>query len=81
MWWNTKLPEFKNAADYWFQATLKMARFPNGLAGFKALHMEDGKPFWVNEYGLLEGISGRGLAMLTYYYEMEPAWDECLLLS
>jgi len=81
MWWNTKLPEFKDAADYWFEETLKMAYHKDGLAGFKSLEMPDGKPAWINKYGLLEGISGIGLAMLTYYYEMEPAWDECLLLS
>jgi len=78
MWWNTKLPEFKKAADYWFEQTLKMAKFKDGLAGYKTWHGNQG---WVNEYGLLEGISGIGLALLTYYYEMEPTWDECLLLS
>jgi len=80
-WWNTKLPQFKDAADYWFEQTLKMATFEDGLAGCKAFRLEDGKPAWASEYGLLEGIAGIGLALLTYYYEMEPAWDECLLLS
>jgi len=81
MWWNTKMPEFKDAADYWFDQTLKMAKFPDGLAGFKTLEMPDNKPAWVNKFDLLEGISGIGLALLTYYYEMDPEWDECLLLS
>jgi len=81
MWWNTKLPEFKTAADYWFEQTLMMAKFTDGLAGFKTFNFEDGKPAWKNSMGLLEGVSGIGLALLTYYYEMEPAWDECLLLS
>ncbi|MDR1112601.1 MAG: lanthionine synthetase C family protein [Bacteroidales bacterium] len=78
MWWNTRFPEFKRAADYWFEQTLKMARFEDGLAGYKAWHGTQG---WQNEYGLLEGIAGIGLALLTYYYEVEPTWDECLLLS
>ena len=77
MWWNTRMPEFKAAADYWFEQTLKMARFPDGLAGFKAWHSEK-YGGWVKDYGLLEGVSGIGLALLTYYYEIEPAWDECL---
>lgn len=81
MWWNTKIPEFKNAADYWFDITLKMARFTDGLAGFKSLEMPDGKPNWLNKFGFLEGVTGIGMALLTYYYEMEPEWDECLLLS
>ncbi|MCL2097440.1 MAG: lanthionine synthetase C family protein [Bacteroidales bacterium] len=78
MWWHTRFSEFKNAADYWFNETLKMARFEDGLVGFKALHGEDG---WINEYGLINGIAGIGLAMLSYITETEPTWDECLLLS
>ena len=81
MWWNTKLPEFKEATDYWFEQTIKMATHVDGLAGFKFFEIPDGKPVWVNRYEFLEGISGICLAMLTYYYEIEPAWDECLLLS
>ena len=81
VWWNTRLPQFKEAADYWFDQTLKMAKFSDGLAGFKTMEVPDGKPKWINKYGLLEGISGIGLAMLTYYHETEPTWDECLLLS
>ena len=80
-WWNTRLPQFKEAADYWFEQTLKMATFENGLAGFKTYSVPDGKPTWENDYGFLTGISGIGLALLTYYYDIEPVWDECLLLS
>jgi hypothetical protein len=81
MWWNTKIPEFKEAADYWFEKTMGMATYEDGLAGFKTLHTVDDKPLWVNCYEFLMGISGICLAMLTYYYELEPEWDECLLLS
>jgi len=81
MWWNTKLPEFKDAADYWFDQTLKMATFEDGLAGFKTFQMLNGKPMWENDYELLTGISGIGLALYMYYYDLEPVWDECLLLS
>lgn len=78
MWWNTKMPEFKDAADYWFNETLKMSKFEDGLAGYKVWHAKDG---FVNEVGLLEGIAGIGLALTSYAYEMEPRWDQCLLLS
>ncbi|MCL2290899.1 MAG: lanthionine synthetase C family protein [Bacteroidetes bacterium] len=81
MWWNTKLPEFKDAADYWFEQTLKKATFEDGLAGFKILSIQDKNEVWINNYGLLEGIIGIGLALFTYYYETDPTWDECLLLS
>ena len=80
MWWNTKMPEFKKAANYWFEQTLKMAKFEDGLAGFKAWHTPE-YGGWVNTYGILEGIAGIGLALLSYYHEIEPTWDECLLLS
>jgi hypothetical protein len=79
MWWNTRMQEFKNVADYWFEQTKKMATFADGLAGYKKwLGKAEG---WTNEYDLLEGIAGIGLALLTYYHEIEPIWDECLLLS
>lgn len=79
MWWNTRLPEFKAAADYWFDETLKMAKFEDGLAGYKSwMGSDEGyKPV----YGFLEGIAGIGLALTTYTYELEPRWDKCLLLS
>jgi lantibiotic modifying enzyme len=80
MWWNTRLPEFKDAADYWFNETLKMAYHKDGLAGYKAWQGEQ-YGGWQNEVGLLEGVAGIGLALMTYHYEMEPSWDECLLLS
>ncbi len=79
MWCNTRIPEFKEAADYWFAETLKMARFEDGLEGFKIwntlTHSYD------NSYGLLEGVAGIGLALISYANETEPTWDECLLLS
>ena len=77
MWLNTQMPEFKKATDYWFEIALKMAIFPDGLAGYKTKRTNE----WVNKYELLEGIAGTCLAMATYYYEIEPEWDECLLLS
>ena len=78
MWRNTRLPEFKRAADHWIEQTLKMARFEDGLAGYKIWHGKDG---FVNQTGLLEGIAGIGLALTSYAYDMDPTWDQCLLLS
>ena len=60
--------------------TLKMAKFPDGLAGFKTYRPEK-YGGWTNQYDMLEGIPGIGLAMLSYISETEPTWDECLLLS
>jgi len=77
MWLVTHLSEFKKAAEYWFDRALKMAVFSDGLAGYKTKR----ETAWANKYELLEGIAGICLAMLTYYFEADPAWDECLLLS
>lgn len=79
MWYYTRIPEFKESADYWFEKTIEMASFEDGLEGFKIwntlTHSYD------NSYGLLEGVAGIGLALISYAYETEPTWDECLLLS
>ncbi len=79
MYGYTGLEELKEASNYWFAETLKMARFEDGLAGFKAWQgNERGRE---NEPGLLEGIAGIGLARISAVSDIEPAWDECLLLS
>lgn len=80
MFFNTGIVEFKETSNYWFEETLKMAYHNDGLAGFKAWHSEKFGG-WVNEYGILEGVSGIGLAMLSWITQTEPTWDECLLLS
>lgn len=79
MYGYTGLEELKEASNYWFAETLKMARFEDGLAGFKA--WQGNERGWVNEPGLLEGIAGIGLALISAVSDIEPAWDECLLLS
>mgnify|MGYP001558949223 CR=1 FL=1 len=80
MYGYTKNNTFKEAADYWFSKTLEMAKFDDGLAGYKARrNKETGGD--INESGLLEGIAGIGLAILSYVSDIDPAWDECLLLS
>ncbi len=79
MYGYTSLEELKQASDYWFAETLKMARFEEGMAGFKAWQGE--VRGWVNEPGLLEGVAGIGLALISAISDIEPAWDECLLLS
>jgi lantibiotic biosynthesis protein len=71
---------FKDAAIYWLQDTLKKATFPDGLAGYKTWRTEE-HGGWINDAGLLEGIAGIGLVLLSAITDIEPKWDECLLLS
>lgn len=77
-YWETGLIEFKETANYWIEQTLEMAYHTDGLAGFKAYHGQDN---WVKNYGLLEGIAGIGLALMSHISDKEPTWDSCLLLS
>ena len=80
MYFCTLKPEFKNAAMYWFDQTLKMAKFKDGYAGYKIWHSEK-HGGWQTGSDLLEGIAGIGLALISAISDIEPAWDECLLLS
>ncbi len=79
MWRETGMPECKDAAAYWIGQTLKMAKFEDGLAGYKT--RQGAERGFRNEYGLLEGIAGIGLVLLAHLSDEDPAWDECLLLS
>lgn len=79
MWRETGMPECKDAAAYWINQTLSMARFEDGLAGYKT--WQGDKRGFQNEYGLLEGIAGVGLTLLSFLSDEDSAWDECLLLS
>ncbi|NOQ24523.1 MAG: hypothetical protein GQ564_04100 [Bacteroidales bacterium] len=80
MYINTGLMEFKNTADYWFSETLKMAKFDDGLAGYKVWRSSEMGGLQ-NQFGFLEGIAGIGLTLISATSDIEPKWDECLLLS
>lgn len=76
---NTRKEEFKYAADYWFNETVKMAKFKDGVAGYKSWQNRHSE--WQNDISFLEGIAGIGLALISAVSDIEPKWDESLLLS
>jgi len=77
---NTEIQEFKEVTDYWLHVTLQMAKYDDGLAGFKVWRREeDGGSS--QSYNFLEGISGIGLFLLSYFKSKETTWDNCLMLS
>jgi len=77
---NTGIQEFKEVTDYWFHVTIRMAKYDDGLAGYKVWRKdEDGGP--VQSDNFIEGISGIGLFLLSYIKSEETAWDNCLMLS
>ncbi len=76
----TGIKEFDDARWYWLEQTLKMAKWEDGLAGYKVWQAERG---WQNEDGLLEGVAGIGLTLLGFLTNdvNDLSWDSCLLLS
>ena len=75
---STKEQEFKNAADYWVSKTIEFARYQDGIAGYKAYSSLRGL---YNTYGILEGVSGIGLMLVSWLNSELMDWDECLLIS
>jgi len=71
---------FKELTQYWAGHTLDMAKFDDGYAGYKAWHTEK-YGGWVAETGLLEGVAGIGLALVSLISDIEPKWDRSLFLS
>jgi len=77
---NTHIEEFRETTDYWLNVTIQMAKYNDGLAGFKAWRREEnGGPEKSNS--LLEGIAGIGLFLLSHLTSNEIAWDTCFMLS
>ncbi len=76
----TNIENFKEAAIYWFMQTLD---FYDKHGYFKVMRRDINtkKPKFETEYGILEGIAGVGLALLSAITDIEPKWDRCLLLS
>jgi lantibiotic modifying enzyme len=76
----TGIKKFKKSAIYWFEQSLKMAVFEDGLAGYKT-YRTDKYGGMEKNYSFLEGIAGIGLAMISAVSEIDPAWDNALLIS
>jgi len=76
----TGIEKFKDSAIYWFNQSLKMADFKDGLAGYKCVKPKKYGGI-CDEYGFLEGIAGIGLAMISAVSDIEPEWDNALLLN
>ena len=72
---------FKETAKHWLELTMGLGFKPGGLAGYKVWRNINDHQSWINDAGLLEGISGIGLTLLSTISTIEPRWDECLLLS
>ena len=84
IFWNlhvhTHIQKFAETVDYWLQVTMQMAKYDDGLAGYKAWRTEEaGGP--VKSETLIDGIAGIGIVLLSFINKNEMAWDECFMLS
>lgn len=69
---------FLKGAEQWLQQSLQMENWKDGLTGFKYLTRNG----YENNYNLLEGTTGIGLALIAALdRDTLPSWDRCLLLS
>ncbi|MEI7597134.1 MAG: lanthionine synthetase C family protein [Bacteroidota bacterium] len=76
----TNIKQFKNIALYWRNETDKMACHIDGLAGYKTYYPENYGGL-KNNISFLEGICGVGIVNSVVDFDLDPDWDECLLLS
>ncbi|MBB5441360.1 lantibiotic modifying enzyme [Pedobacter sp. AK017] len=71
-------PDLKAAAEYWYQVSLDEYAFKDGAESFQR---DANLPTYANSIGFLEGISGIGLAYISYLKPELSGWDEILLIS
>jgi hypothetical protein len=76
-------PPLAAASRRWFEHVLDFRRPGLGVAGYQAYWVEDDgvTESWLPQSGLLEGVTGIGLALLGGLSEFEPAWDRVMMLS
>ena len=80
MWYNTKISEFKEAADYWFEKTLELTPFTQlaNITGQPAISL----PIYCTQEGLPVGVQvmaakGREdlLLQIAEIFEQEHQWN------
>lgn len=76
----TNDPIFLEAVEYWIQQGLAMAIHEDGYAGYMQWNPSD-EDNWKKYLGILEGIAGIGLVMISYLSEEELGWSGCLFLN
>lgn len=66
--------------DYWLKETLDMMHYKDGIAGYKMQTVVDDIPVMQIEIGLLEGVVGVGLSLLTYI-NGDASWGKTLMMN
>jgi hypothetical protein len=71
---------YLNTAKYWIDRTLEYCNPSKGIDTFK-IYYDAKHNVWQKNLSLLEGLSGIGLTLLSFYYKENPFWSKFLLLS
>ena len=69
--------KFKNVACLCYSKLLQKSE----IRGAEKIWQTASKGIWCQHDGLLNGLSGIGLSLLSAVSDIEPKWDECLFLS
>lgn len=78
----TKLQEFRQKSQYWGKLTVDAQKKDNGLAGYFSHNIFVKNSNINTSYGLLDGIAGIGLCLLSIYNPSEDFdWEKVLLLK
>lgn len=79
MWHFTQNNVFKETCDFWIQKTIDFSSHEDALAGYKA-YAPTAEQKYIDSHGLLDGVSGIGLVLLSYLTG-DFSWDYCLMLN
>lgn len=70
---------YLKSSEYWLNHCLNENKYSDGACGYKSyMGLKKG---WSVESGLLEGISGIGLVLLSILDKENDNWKECLMLK
>lgn len=75
----TGIDDFEKAANYWLKKIEEAAAEKPNLKGLSA--WDNYNEVWEWNPGLLVGLSGIGLVLLSHLNDKVSGWDSCMLLS
>jgi len=74
----TDIDLFKETASYWYKKGIESKYRQNCAAGIGS-YFDQRK--YISNSSFLSGIAGVGLSLISAISDVNPLWDECLLLS
>lgn len=75
---------YNQRSSFWIKETLNLGKRNYGAAGYRLYKQSEKNNVvyhrWENSYGILEGIAGIGLTLISQLTN-DTSWDQCLLLD